>query len=111
VDSAISTSVWLQSRRTLAVGFANGKVILAGISRAESRGVVNHADVKDQACITVLHVLDSGSSSPVAAIRFSANTETVLLCVKGVEVTEFNVSTGAFIRAFIPELQVLSTIL
>jgi hypothetical protein len=106
VDSPISTSVWLQSRRILAVGFANGKVILAGISRASSRGVVNHADIKDQASIIMTHVLDSGSSSPVAAIRFNASAETIMLCMRGVEATEFNVASGAFIRAFIPELQV-----
>jgi hypothetical protein len=106
VDSSISTSVWLQSRRTLAVGFSNGKVILAGISRASSRGLVNHADVKDQASIIMTHVLDSGSPAPVAAIRFNAFAETIMLCIRGVEVTEFSVASGAFIRAFTPELQV-----
>ena len=29
-----------------------------------------------------------------------------LLGTKGVDVTEFNVETGGFIRAFVPELQV-----
>jgi len=42
------------SCHTMAVGFANGKVVLAGMTRAAGRGVVNHSDVKDQACITMM---------------------------------------------------------
>ena len=54
VDSAISSCVWLGARRILAVGFENGKVVLAGVARVAGRGAVNHADVKDKACITLM---------------------------------------------------------
>ncbi len=57
VDGAITTSVWLQQQRLLAVAYTNGKVVLAGMSRASGRGVVNHSDVKDQACVTMMYLL------------------------------------------------------
>ncbi len=105
IDAPVTTSMWLPSRRMFAVGFTNGKVVLAGMSVATGRGVVNHSDVKDAARITLLHTLDTGNSSPVASIRFSADCETMLLCAKGVDVTEFSIGSGSFIRAFVPELQ------
>jgi hypothetical protein len=63
-----------------AVGFDNGKVVLARITRSSGKGVVNHSDIKDQACIVLMHSLDTGNSSPIASIRFNFSGENMLLC-------------------------------
>jgi hypothetical protein len=78
--------------------FANGKVVLASMTRDVGKAAVNHSDVKDSACITMMctfplfynqnlvvivtcrYTLDSGNSSPVTSIRFGLNAETILLC-------------------------------
>ncbi len=41
----------------MAVAYNNGKVVLAAMSRASVKSAVNHSDIKDHACITMMCVV------------------------------------------------------